>query len=301
MKTTVNRFFNPTDGTYANVPILAQRAEIFRGRRQFNTDVLVGNWFEDRSKSQPRSYTHDTTYHIDFIPHTGVPPETELRRKLLVQQDERPPRMILGHHNVDDRKQLISSYDEHYNRRGPYGSNRFTSERKWALQDDAWLPEHSDHPLEGEPTRYGLAEKKLARSESFPRSYTLPEISEYADRYLAHPAKSYSETTRQAIPRLFSTELDPTNATNKDINYRSGPNARRRQLTTRDAKEIDYLRSFQRNTGIPRTYYYLGKVPDSIDGDVRSKFPFLPTPLNSLQQITSSTIETLPPPAQSST
>ncbi|CAF5164340.1 unnamed protein product, partial [Rotaria sp. Silwood1] len=28
----------------------------------------------------------------------------------------------------------------------------FPPERKWALQDDCWLPEHSDHPLEGEPT-----------------------------------------------------------------------------------------------------------------------------------------------------
>jgi hypothetical protein len=48
--------------------------------------------------------------------------------------------MLLGHHNIDDHKQLISrlnkereififkfclySYDEHYNRRGPYGDNK---------------------------------------------------------------------------------------------------------------------------------------------------------------------------------
>ncbi len=92
-----------------------------------------------------------------------------------------------------------------------------------------------------------------------------------------------------AIPRLFSTALDRTNAVNKDLNYRS--NTARRQPTTRDAKEIDYIRSFQRNTDIPRTYYYLGKVPDTVDDEMRKKFPFLPAPINTLQQIKSSTIE----------
>ena len=45
-----DRFFNPQYGTYANVPLLPQHAEKFRGKRQFGTDVLIGNWYEDRSK-----------------------------------------------------------------------------------------------------------------------------------------------------------------------------------------------------------------------------------------------------------
>jgi hypothetical protein len=100
-----------------------------------------------------------------------------------------------------------------------------------------------------------------------------------------------------AISRLFSTALDRTNAINKDLNYRSTTNSRR-QPTTRDAKEIDYLRSFQRNIDIPRTYYYLGKVPDTIDDKTREKFPFLPAPINSLQQIKSSTIEPFQTPQE---
>lgn len=79
------------------------------------------------------------------------------------------------------------------------------------------------------------------------------------------------------------------------MNYRSNSNSSRRQPTTRDAKEIDYLQTFQRNVNIPRTYYYLGKVPDQIDDKMRDKFPFLPAPLNSLEQIQNSTIESLPP------
>jgi len=173
------------------------------------------------------------------------------------------------------------------------------------------LPEHSDHPLQGEPTRLGLIEKKRAKSHAIPRSQTIFDIrynsffistsrlffsfswSEYTDRYTPHDSKTYADSTRVALSRLYSTELDRTNAINKDINYRSITNSSQRQLTTRDAKEIDYIRSFQRNRNIPRTYYYLGKVPDSIDDNMREKFPFLPTPLNSLQQIKSSTTEQL--------
>jgi hypothetical protein len=68
----------------------------------------------------------------------------------------------------------------------------------------------------------------------------------------------------------------------------------RRQPTTRDVKEIDYLRAFQRDPQIPRTYYYLGKVPDSIDDGMRAQFPFLPAPINTLEQIKTSTIEQFP-------
>lgn len=199
------------------------------------------------------------------------------------------------------KKQLITSYDEHFNRRGPYGNEQFPSERKWELQNDRWVPEHSDYPLEGEPTRLNLIEKskQQSRNQTFHRSFTMPEISEYSSRYLPHESKSYTETKRFAIPRLFSTALDRTNAVNKDLNYRSITNSSRRQPTTRDAKEIDYITSFQRNIDIPRTYYYLGKVSDTVDEKTREKFPFLPSPINTLQQIKSSTIEQLPQSQQS--
>lgn len=50
MTAKADRFFNPKDGTYANVPIVPIHIEKFRGKRQFGTDVLIGNWYEDRSK-----------------------------------------------------------------------------------------------------------------------------------------------------------------------------------------------------------------------------------------------------------
>lgn len=87
------------------------------------------------------------------------------------------------------------SYDEQYSRRGPYGEFRVrnkdcvfkdryicfffikeTPERKWALQDDYWLPERSDHPLEGSPTSWGLIEKKRSQSQCIQRQRTMPNI-----------------------------------------------------------------------------------------------------------------------------
>jgi hypothetical protein len=51
-----------------------------------------------------------------------------------------------------------------------------TSERRWALQDELWLPERSDHPLEGPPTRWGLLDRKRSQSQCIQRQRTTPEI-----------------------------------------------------------------------------------------------------------------------------
>ena len=50
MSAKIDRFFNPKDGTYANVPIIPVHPEKYRGKRPFGTNVLIGNWYEDRAK-----------------------------------------------------------------------------------------------------------------------------------------------------------------------------------------------------------------------------------------------------------
>lgn len=50
MTSKFDRFFNPKDGTYANVPIIKVHPEKYRGKRYFGTRVLIGNWYEDREK-----------------------------------------------------------------------------------------------------------------------------------------------------------------------------------------------------------------------------------------------------------
>jgi len=50
MASKIDRFFNPKDGTYANVPIIPVKPEKYLGKRPFRNNVLIGNWYEDRSK-----------------------------------------------------------------------------------------------------------------------------------------------------------------------------------------------------------------------------------------------------------
>ncbi len=51
-----------------------------------------------------------------------------------------------------------------------------TSERTWALQDNHWLPERSDHPLESTPTSWGLIEKKRTQTQFLQRQRTMPNL-----------------------------------------------------------------------------------------------------------------------------
>jgi hypothetical protein len=58
-----------------------------------------------------------------------------------------------------------------------------------------------------------------------------------------------------------------------------------------DPMEIDFIQSFRRNTNIPRAYFYLGRVPDTIDDQMREKFPLLPTPINSSRPMTTTPMD----------
>ncbi|CAF1276983.1 unnamed protein product [Rotaria sordida] len=291
MASKIDRFFNPKDGTYANVPIIPVHPEKFRGKRLFGTKVLIGNWYEDQTKFKESCHRSKSFYHINYPAHVGALPDTVFRRKLLGLQEERPGRMILDHHDIDDQKQHISSYDEQYNRRGAYGEHQDTSERRWALQDDLWLPERSDHPLESTPTSWSLVERKRSQSQSLQRERTMPAISEYTDRYVPHPRELYSSLKNLAVPRIYTRAIDRTNSLNKDINYRSISHCCRRVPITSDAMETDYMYSSRRDSNIPRAYFYLGKVPNQMNNIVRNKLPLLTESTNlvppSMEQIQS--------------
>ncbi|CAF0982280.1 unnamed protein product [Didymodactylos carnosus] len=259
------------DGTYCNVPALPLHTEKFRGKRQFGTDVLINNWFEDRSKYKESSYLHNTTYRIDYPGHPDARPDTVLRRKLLLAQQERPAKLLTGHHDIDDRKNLITWYDEHYNGRPRPIDQQFPHNRRWEVANDRWVPEKTDYPLLAEPTSWGLSRKKGEETHQLQRQRTMPDM-----RYHIHPCESYKEAKRVGIPKVFSTALDKTNAINKNINYRNTLNSAPRLPSTRDVLDIQY--DMFKRSNIPRTYFYLGKVPDVIDQETRNKFPFLPAP-----------------------
>lgn len=264
MTSKIDRFFNPKDGTYANVPIIPVHAEKFRGKRPFNTNVLISNWYEDRFKFKESPHRSRSFYKIEYPAHVGSVPDTVLRRKVFSSHEERPERMLVDHHDIDDKKQLISSYDEHYTRRGPYGEFQEASLRKWAIQDRHWLPERSDHPLESTPTNWGLGERKRAESQCIRRQRLAPEISEYTDRYVPHRPDVYSSAKRPGIPRIYSTTVD-----------RSASDCTYRPTKKPDIAEIDFACSSRRNGHLPRAYFCLGSIQNEIEQRMKRKLPHL--------------------------
>jgi hypothetical protein len=67
-----SRFYNPTDGTYINIPYMPVRSDQNRGKRNYNTDVLIGNWFEDRSKVGDNELNDAVKYTFDFYAYDWI-------------------------------------------------------------------------------------------------------------------------------------------------------------------------------------------------------------------------------------
>lgn len=61
---------------------------------------------------------------------------------------------LIGMHNFDSSKSMITMYDEHINKRErpgpiiPHGQ-QFPKKRDWKIITDSWSPEKIDHPLLG--------------------------------------------------------------------------------------------------------------------------------------------------------
>ncbi|CAF3119480.1 unnamed protein product [Rotaria socialis] len=285
MVSKLDRFFNPKDGTYANVPIIPVHPEKFRGKRPFSNNILIGNWYEDQLKFNESLHRSKTMYTIDYPAHVGSIPDTVLRRKILAAHNQKPGRLILDHHDIDDRKQHISSYDEQYNKRGAYGEHQDTSERKWLILEKRWIPERSDHPLEATPTSWGLIVRKRSQSQSLRRQRTMPEVSEYAGRYVAHPPEEYSSSKTSGIPHIYTRAIDRKNSFNNVIKQRCMTDFSCRQPITTDSIDPDYTYSLRRSTNVPRALFYLGKLPNQI---TRKHLPLETESTNPVLAVTSS-------------
>ena len=111
--------------------------------------------------------------------------------------------------------------------------------------------------------------------------------SEYTSRYVPQrPAPK-----RLDIPRIYSTAIGRTQSLNE--NYYS-PFTSRREVTEHDTTSTDHLTSLRRNSHVPRSYFYLGQVPDSVDDRVQEKLPPLTASVNMNQPVTSSSFEQHP-------
>lgn len=262
------------DGTYANVPNAHYPIPKI-GLREFNNGVLVHNWFESRAEPHATEYPKTTTQSLDYKPFPKAKPDVVLRRKLLAGSDGIGTKNLIGHHNFDSTKNMITIYDEQISKRNRPGpevpqGQQFPDKRKWKIINDAWVPEKIDHPLQAEPTSWGLVDK--LKNETFKENdkyaSQLPHLSEYTDQF--QKKSDYMERVTTSIPtEISSTNYDP----NIKLNHNTKPRQMNNQLRepqARDFMDTVYHNMLDKSNRAPRTFYYLGKVPTDGTLDVYS-------------------------------
>lgn len=57
--------------------------------------------------------------------------------------------MIFGHHGKAYSNNMITMYDEYYNKRERPETQRFPESRAWNSKTMEWVPEKTDYPLQG--------------------------------------------------------------------------------------------------------------------------------------------------------
>lgn len=60
-----------------------------------------------------------------------------------------PPELVFGHHGKAYSNNMITLYDEYYNRRERPEDQQFPDTRAWNSKTMAWAPEKIDFPLQG--------------------------------------------------------------------------------------------------------------------------------------------------------
>lgn len=255
-------------GTYVNVPDLhAVNPTRKIGLREYNSGVLVHNWFESRADKHTVEIPKKTSYNLDYKHFPDAKPDVALRRKLLHGMEGHGTKNLIGHHNFDSSKNMITIYDEQIGQRARPGpevpqGQQFPEKRKWEIINAQWKPEKIDYPLQSEPTNWGLGDKhrNAVFKEHDKYASQLPNLSEYNQKFQKHPQENYMQRSVNSVPIEISTS-------HYDLNKKMNnmPKTRNqvglREPQARDFMDIVYHNMLDKSNRAPRTYYYLGKVP----------------------------------------
>lgn len=63
-----------------------------------------------------------------------------------------PQHLVFGHHGKAYSNNMITIYDEYYNRRPRPEGQKFPETRDWNSKTMRWSPEKIDYPLQGKVT-----------------------------------------------------------------------------------------------------------------------------------------------------
>jgi len=193
----------------------------WRIEQRYANGVLIGNWNEERLQFQKGNLKHNSTYRIDYKDDGSSKPDVIIRRKALIRNDGLGKELLFYHHGNRYSNNMISWYDEHYNKRERDENNRLPELRHWDSKKLAWVPEKTDYPIQGAPTNFGLKEKlfieQMKRDSEFggEEDYN----TTYNHSYSCFPYGAMART-RYGTPKSISTSLHRANAINKNMPLR---------------------------------------------------------------------------------
>ncbi|KAF1553334.1 UNVERIFIED_CONTAM: hypothetical protein FQV15_0007231, partial [Eudyptes pachyrhynchus] len=165
---------------------------------KYSTKVLIGNWLDERKRFiKDVGKLGSSIYRTDFICFPDHKPDQTLRRTMMEKFEGLPMQHLFTHHEEPRSRNLVSEYDDKYNR---HGYNPVLPPlRSWNGRKFAWIPQKTDFPILEPPTNYGLLEhlmKKWHKKEAgvmnsvYTISYESPPISAFATCQLRQPAKT---------------------------------------------------------------------------------------------------------------
>ncbi|XP_056107363.1 cilia- and flagella-associated protein 107 [Rhinichthys klamathensis goyatoka] len=190
----------------------------WRIEQKYSNKVLIGNWVEEKLQFARECKTANSTNRLDYTPHMLHRPDVAMRRKALHRSEGVPTRLLLSHHDVPSSHYLVSLYDESYGRQA---SSSLPTLRSWHSDKLAWVPERSDHPVQGPPTKFGLAESWRAHMQQ--QRAVVPTLSVYKASYPLHPISTFCHSRHVSMPKRLSSSQHPANHSNRDLALKHRP------------------------------------------------------------------------------
>ncbi|KFQ93856.1 Uncharacterized protein C1orf158, partial [Nipponia nippon] len=184
---------------------------------KYSPKVLIGNWLDERNRfTKDAGKLGSSIYRTDFICFPDHKPDQTLRRAMMEKCEGLPMQHFFTHHDEPRSRNLVSEYDDKYNR---HGYNPVLPPcHSWNGRKFAWIPQKSDFPILEPPTNYGLLDhlmKKWHKKEAgvmksvYTVSYGSPLISAFATRQLRQPARIHGLPSHQGhLPQNVNRILD---------------------------------------------------------------------------------------------
>ncbi|ESP01115.1 hypothetical protein LOTGIDRAFT_225450 [Lottia gigantea] len=203
----------------------------WRIEQRFAPGVLIGNWSEERNIFQRGNNKHNSTHRIDFRQWSGHRPDVVLRRNAMMKADGIGAENMFHHHGNRYSNNMVSWYDEQYN--GRWQEKQLPELRNWNFHKVSWVPEKSDHPLQGTSTNYGLHYKLQNKwKEQICNETKGDYLSTYQNSFPT-PPKTALVTMRSAVPRECSTSVHSITRCNKSLDLRNLPYGKGPEMPSR--------------------------------------------------------------------